>query len=570
MKTPAVLYAAKSTQDKHLSIPKQLEDGRQKAAEEGWEVIGEFKDEGFSAFSGNRGPDLRRATDLAEQAAAERGTTCMLIAQHSDRFARGAGDRPGAADSIIEVWLRMRRVDVHLRTFQNDSMMGKTVTVAVASEQAHEESKRKSEAVKDGIARRQGKGKTHGGKRRYGYRFEKDVGLVRIEAERVIVERMHDEYQAGKSDSAIMRGLIADGVPTALGGKWHEPTVRDILMNPLYAGLLRAGGEVLEGDHEPSVSLEKWERSQELRVARGQEGKGRGRPSSGKHLFRKGMLKCGCGCEGSMVPRTTHPGKARPNRAISETYTSYERQRDPSLCTMGPVKREAIDGAVYAYFEQVGLDVDATRRQLAESRDLKLAEVRALVEQAETDRRRAEERLERVRRDYQNELIAPDDWSEQREQLTAELTATTGKVEQLQRQVSEVEAWGELHDAERDALEKLADLRRAVAGEINDSASIDAIRAALSRLFEHFVLRRVEPGQRIPAHLAWQGEYVIEPIAREQAVEGYTDLRPVFRRELVYGGETNQASPSSCPAPLPPTASPTPTTRSPRSTPRPT
>jgi DNA invertase Pin-like site-specific DNA recombinase len=533
-------------------------------------VVGEFKDEGFSAYSGNRGPGLEAAKAEAARYAEKRGSVAMLIAQHSDRFARGAGDKPGASDSLIEIWHAMRRSNVHLRSFQNDSMMDRPVTVAVASEQAYEESKRKSAAVKDGHARRRNDGKAHGGKRRFGYRFGKDGALIRDEAESAVVARLFDEFLAGASDSAIMRGLISDGVPTALGGKWHEPTVRDILTNPLYAGMLRTKVGVIQGVHERCVSVELFEKAQDLRAARGKTGKGRGRPSAGKHLFRKGMLQCGCGCGGSMVPRTTRPGRSRPNRSIGETYVSYERMRDPGLCTMGPVKRATIDTAVYSYFEQVGLDIEATRQQLAESRDHKLAEVRALAAQAEAEKHRSEERLARVRRDYVNDKLAAEDWDEFRTELTAELEGASAEVERLAQQSTEVEAWGQVADAEHDTLAKLAALRSAVAGDITNPTSTDAIRAALSRLFDHFVLRRVEPGQRVHADLAWQGDYVIDPVVREQAIEGYTTLRPIFRRESIYDDGTIQGSPSSCPAPPPPTGSTIPSTRLPRSTLRPT
>src|SRR4249919_2155929 len=120
MRVPAVLYAAKSTQDKHKSIPTQLEDGREKAAEEDWEVVGEFTDEGFSAYSGNRGPGLEQAKLLAAKVAEERDGICMLVAQASDRFARGAGDKPGAAQSLVEIWHALRRLNVHLRSVEDD------------------------------------------------------------------------------------------------------------------------------------------------------------------------------------------------------------------------------------------------------------------------------------------------------------------------------------------------------------------------------------------------------------------------------------------------------------------
>jgi hypothetical protein len=63
---------------------------------------------------------------------------------------------------------------------------------------------------------------------------------------------------------------------------------------------------------------------------------------------------------------TPHP-RTHSNRASkpSETYLCYTRVRDPERCSQPPVKRGEIDGAVYAYFEKVGLDVEATRAQLS-------------------------------------------------------------------------------------------------------------------------------------------------------------------------------------------------------------
>ena len=55
----AVIYAAKSTEDKHGSIPNQLDDCRALAARQGWEVTGEFTDEAFSAYKGEPRPGAR-------------------------------------------------------------------------------------------------------------------------------------------------------------------------------------------------------------------------------------------------------------------------------------------------------------------------------------------------------------------------------------------------------------------------------------------------------------------------------------------------------------------------------
>jgi len=540
MRTPAVLYAAKSTQDKKASIPKQFKDGRKKAQDEDWEIIGEFRDEKFSAFSGNRGPGLKAAEELAVRLAEERGQVCMLVCQHSDRFARGAGDKPGAADSLIEIWHRTRRQNVHLRSFQNDVMLSKPVLVAVAAEQAHEESKRKSDAVKNGMLGRREKGLAMGGKKRFAYHF-RDGNLVPRKGMQPIVERMYDEFIAGRSDAAIMRDLMQEGIPTAGGGKWHEATVREILINPIHKGWLQTKDGVIKGQHEPCVSEEKWQEAQDLRTRRGPPmGGGKGRPPAGHHLFRKGMLRCGCGrCdEGAMVPRTRRPSKGRPGRATLESYESYERQRDPAACTMLPVKRADVDAAVFHYFEQLGLDVEATREEMAEAKDRKLAEVRALSEQAAAEQHRAEERLARVRRDYMDDKLSAEDWASFRDELEADLAGAKAEVERLRAQAADVEDWAEQLNAERATAERLTEIRAAVAGEVSGARDLDAVRAALTRLFDYFVVKRIEPGMRIHAELAWAGDgLMIEPVMRDDALEKGGQGRLVFRREAIYDGE---------------------------------
>lgn len=543
MRTRAVLYASKSTEDVHASIPDQLQDAAAKAQEDDWEVIGEFVDESFSGYSGNRGPGLQAALQLASNDAAETGQTCMVVCQHSDRFARGAGDRPGAADSLIEVWHRMRRCDVHLRSFQNDVMLSRPVLVAVASEQAHEESKRKSDAVRDGMRRRAEKGLPTTGRHSLGLRSTKD-GYVPVPDQIPIVERIFREAQAGRPQRHIAQDLQRDGVPTLNGGRWHQGTVAAILRSPVYKGCIVHLGETLPGNHEPIVDPELWEEVNAMLTSRAKSraGKGRGRPPKGKHLFRKGMLQCICG--ETMVPRTT----ANRQADDYEVYFCYGRRFDVHDCDVGPLRRADIDTAIYNYFEGVALDVEATRSQLASAHEDKLAEASALLSQAQTEQRRTEERIERVKGDYLDDAISASDWTDLRSELEPQLEAAKAKVAQLSSQVAEVEAWGFVSDAEEEVIEKLALIRQAIAGEITDAPSTDAVRAALLRLFDGFALRKVQPGAIVPAELAWQGEYVIEPLFAEGTVLGETPWRPILRRDPIYDSATERINSSASPS----------------------
>jgi hypothetical protein len=93
--TSAILYAAKSTEDRCGSIPTRLADWRAAAEAEGRDVVAHCSDESASARKGNRGPGLERAMAHAERAGAE------LRVQHSDRLARGDGKRAAASGDMI-------------------------------------------------------------------------------------------------------------------------------------------------------------------------------------------------------------------------------------------------------------------------------------------------------------------------------------------------------------------------------------------------------------------------------------------------------------------------------------
>src|SRR5262249_35550079 len=161
------IYAAKSTDDRHGSIPTQLADCRAMAEREGWEVVGEHHDEGKSAFTGNRGPGLAAAKAQALEGASERGE-CVLVVQHSDRLRGGDGL---AADHLGELYCWARRNGVRLRSVQDDSNLDDIIRAVLIGERNTEDSARKSKAIKGGVRRRAEAGYYHGGPAPYGYVF---------------------------------------------------------------------------------------------------------------------------------------------------------------------------------------------------------------------------------------------------------------------------------------------------------------------------------------------------------------------------------------------------------------
>jgi hypothetical protein len=124
--------------------------------------------------------------------------------------------------------------------------------------------------------------------------------------------------------------------------------------------------------------------------------------------------------------------------------------------------------------------MEATRKAVAEARDRKLTEVRALRDEAEREAHRAEERLARVRRDYTDGKIDAGDWREFRDELEGERNAAHAEAKRLATQQCEVEAWGGLRDPETEMWRRLSQIRAVIAGEVRDAEGLDAVRESLN------------------------------------------------------------------------------------------
>jgi chromosome segregation ATPase len=160
---------------------------------------------------------------------------------------------------------------------------------------------------------------------------------------------------------------------------------------------------------------------------------------------------------------------------------------------MSAVYRSDIDGAVYAYFRDLGLDVEATREQLVAARERELAEARDVLASAEQEAQTAARRLERVKRDYVSEELTAAEWRELSAELEPELSAAQAEEERLRKQLEEAESETALSKITAELLTQLSEIRAEIAKEVTDSKEAAAVRAALMRLFDGFVLQRGSP-----------------------------------------------------------------------------
>jgi DNA invertase Pin-like site-specific DNA recombinase len=208
-----------------------------------------------------------------------------LVGQALDRFTRGAGDAPGAARHLVELWHELRRRNVHLRTFEDDENIRDSASVAAAGQAAMIESRRRSRSTRKGKRRRAKKGLLLGGPVADGYtRIAKEdedgpFSTYELDPARArIVRRISELAPAGMTPAAIARRLNCEGFRTRRnvtrsgpnagrewGGKpWTRRRVYDTLTCSVYVGVeavpRRSGA--LEGHHPALVDPETFDRVQ--------------------------------------------------------------------------------------------------------------------------------------------------------------------------------------------------------------------------------------------------------------------------------------------------------------------
>ena len=238
-----------------------------------------------------------------------------------------------------------------------------------------------------------------------------------------------------------------------------------------------------------------------------------------------------------MVPRTRRTRRG----TITECYYCSARALH-ATCEMPYIPRATVDDAVYAYFGGLGLDLAATKEQLAAASEHKRAEARSLLCAAEREAREAQERLVRIKRDYASGEINAAEWRELRGELEPEADTAEAEVKRLRAQLEAEEGEAARSQVEADLLSSLADIRAELTEEVRDAEGAAAVRAVLMRLFDGFVLHRSLPGEEISEPNKVQPW--IEPLLSEPTLAGFEKkLRPAIGRKSPGKAQNNLSAP---------------------------
>ncbi|WP_110928384.1 recombinase family protein [Bacillus massiliglaciei] len=301
----AALYIRVSTQEQieNYSIEVQRERLEAYCKAKNWEVQDFYIDGGFSGSTLER-PDLQRMLKNLKEIDA-------VVVYKLDRLSRSQKD---TLELIEEHFLKNDVDFVSItETLDTSSPFGKAM-IGILSVFAQLERETIAERMRMGHIKRAENGlRVMGGDYDPAGYARVDGHLVLKEDESKHIKRAFDLYEAYHSITIVQKNLKEEGYPV-----WRFRRYRDILSNPLYIGQVKFAGELYQGQHDPIVTEEQFDRVQALlRRHKGNNA------HKAKTSLLSGLLGCSC-CGESFVAYST--GISKKNKKNYYYYICKARR----------------------------------------------------------------------------------------------------------------------------------------------------------------------------------------------------------------------------------------------------
>ncbi len=297
-------------------------------AHEGWRLVRDhYDDGGFSGGSMDR-PALKK---LLDDVAARR--IDVIVVYKVDRLTRSLADFA----KLVETFDAHRVSFVSVtQSFNTTTSMGR-LTLNVLLSFAQFEREVTGERIRDKISASKKKGMWMGGVVPLGYRVE-DRALHIVEDHAGIVRSLFRRYLEAGSVVRLKQQLDAEGfrIPIRIegggrstgGGLFSRGHIYKILSNPIYVGRIAHKGQVHEGQHQPIVIQDLWDRVQQnLRDHLGATRTKRTRQSSGALLAAKLFDDHG----NRMSPTWARKGPKRWRYYVSRAALQGEKSKAGSI-----------------------------------------------------------------------------------------------------------------------------------------------------------------------------------------------------------------------------------------------
>ena len=323
------LYARKSTdtEDKQvLSIEAQIVELRKYARDNGFVIVDELIEKKTAKMPG-------RKIFNNMLARIQNGEANGILAWHPDRLARNSidgGQIVYLLDQIIINYLRFPMFQ-----FENTSQGKFMLSIMFGQSKYYVDNL--AENVKRGLRQKIRRGEFPGLAPLGYYNHPKTKTLAVDKPAAPIAQEVFELYAKGESRfEDIAQFLFERGIKTKGGKPWPKDKVKLMLINPVYYGHFRYGGEVHEGKHTPLISKKLFDQVQAVLERRC---RAREKPKN-EPMPLCGIVRCPCGM---MI--TAERQIKRYKNGTSCEYVYYHCTRKSKLvrCTEPAIRSESFE-----------------------------------------------------------------------------------------------------------------------------------------------------------------------------------------------------------------------------------
>ncbi|PGS81665.1 recombinase family protein [Bacillus cereus] len=364
-----------------------------------WTIYNVYKDGGFS------GSNLERpAISQLIKHAKEKRFDCVVVYK-LDRLSRSQKD---TLFLIEDVFLK-NDIDFMsmLENFDTSSAFGKAMIgiLSVFAQLEREQIKERFQLGKLGRAK-SGKPMNYV-KPKFGYKLV-DGELVINELEADVVRRAFKAYIGGMSRVKVMEMLNDEG-HIGKSKPWSRTTMTAILNSKTYIGLVNYKDQYFEGNHEPIISLEDFEKAQEIAENRRRTATN-SRPFEGKHLL-SGLIHCAkCGANMEIKASLSQIAKGTErygcqNKKRVQKVNSPEKKN--KTCESVTLPRVDIENSVID--EVVRIQTDENYFQSVSTQNKNTFDEKG----AKQEIKKIENKINKLNDLYMNDLITLDNLKEQ-------------------------------------------------------------------------------------------------------------------------------------------------------------
>ncbi len=416
------LYARKSTdvEDKQVrSIEDQLAVLRALAKGEGLTIAREFIERQSAKKPGR--PAFNEMLALIEKGEAQ-GILCWKL----DRLARNPVDS-GRISWLLQQGV-IRHIQTHDRSFYpTDNVLMTSVEFGMAN-QFILDLKVNTKRGLDAKAKRG----DYPGHAPIGYINDTRVKLVAVDKRKSkIIRRAFELYAEGNwrlEDAA--KFLLENGIKT----KGDKPLSRDrisyLLTNPFYYGNFRYNGELYEGNHEPIITKQLFDKVQAALKARSKP------PSSPANHPQAlcGAIRCGtCG----MMITAERKIKHQKNGNVHEyTYYRCTRKNKAIRCSEPPIREDALNRQLSNLIKKYALPDDwaAELLKMSERDEQEAAQsTTALVREARDEIQAISQKLQRLLDAYLDQDIERESYRFEKANLLSRKKSLEEKIGNLEQ-----------------------------------------------------------------------------------------------------------------------------------------